>query len=56
VHVGPLTRAEVAQALTNGLTKAAEFRARGLIHSAALFLNSTARILGPLPLLEPIHA
>jgi ApbE superfamily uncharacterized protein (UPF0280 family) len=56
VHVDPLTRAEVAQALNSGLAKAAEFRARGLIHSAALFLNSDARILGPLPLLEPIHA
>jgi ApbE superfamily uncharacterized protein (UPF0280 family) len=56
VHVGPLTRTEVTQALDNGLAKATEFRDRGLIDSAALFLNSHARILGPLHLLEPIHA
>lgn len=56
VHVGPLTHSDVALALDNGLAKATEFRTRGLIHSAALFLNSTARILGALHLLEPTHA
>ncbi|MBC7478381.1 MAG: UPF0280 family protein, partial [Pseudorhodobacter sp.] len=55
VHVGPLTAAEVAQALNNGLAAAALYRNRGLIDSAALFLQSTARILGPLTL-EPAHA
>lgn len=55
VNVGPLTAAKVAQALDNGLAAATTYCNLGLITSAALFLQSNARILGPL-LLEPAHA
>ena len=56
VHVGLLSPDQTARALDNGLAAAKNFRDRGLIEAAALFLNATARILGPLPVLEPAHA
>lgn len=56
VHVGLLTALETAHALDNGLAAAQTFRDSGLIEAAALFLNSTARIVGPLPVLEPANA
>ncbi len=56
VAVGPLTDAEVDLALDRGLAAATAYRACGLIHSAALLLNSAQRLLGPLPLKEPAHA
>ena len=56
VGVGPLTVVEVALALDRGAAAATAFRARGLIESAALFLNSDQRILGALSLKEPEHA
>ena len=56
VGVGPLTATEVALALDHGAAAANAFRARGLIESAALFLNSDQRILGALSLMEPQHA
>ena len=56
VDVGPLTAPETALALDRGAAAAAAFRRRGLIESAALFLNSDQRILGALALKEPQHA
>ncbi len=56
VGVGPLTPAERARALDAGLSVAQEYRARGLIDSAALFLHSDLRVLGPLGLMEPAYA
>lgn len=46
VAVGPLDRAEVAQALSRGLDAAESFRARGLIEGAALFLQGEVRLTG----------
>ncbi len=46
--VGPLPEADVAQALDAGLRVAEEFRARGLIQAAALFLQGEARVCGPI--------
>ncbi len=56
IGVGPLTALDTARALDRGAAAAAAFRARGLIESAALFLNSDHRILGALSLMEPEHA
>lgn len=49
LHVGPLTGEEAGRALDAGLAVAEDFRARGLIHAAALFLEGEARLCGPLP-------
>ena len=49
VGVGPLTPADVAQALERGQAVAATYRARGLIEGAALFLQSAVRIEGAFP-------
>ena len=49
VGVGPLTPADVAQALARGQAVAATYRARGLIEGAALFLQSGMRIEGAFP-------
>lgn len=46
VAVGPLDRAEVAQALSRGLHTAEGFRARGLIEGAALFLQGDVQLTG----------
>jgi len=46
--VGPLSTSEVATALEQGLTVARSMAERGLIHSAALFLNGETRVCGPL--------
>jgi uncharacterized protein len=46
--VAPLTDADVALALSRGLTTAESFRARGLIEAAALFLQGESRATGPL--------
>ncbi|UCI10073.1 UPF0280 family protein [Mesorhizobium sp. B1-1-8] len=51
--VGTLTAAEVEQALDNGLAVAEEFRRRGLIAAAALFLAGEARISGAIALAAP---
>ncbi|MDN5786756.1 UPF0280 family protein [Pseudorhodobacter sp.] len=48
--VGPLTAAEVAQALACGEAVARDFLARGLIAGAALFLHPQSRTLGRLQL------
>ena len=56
VHVGPLTEAEALRALDHGLAAATRYRNLGLIEAAALFVQSHARILGPMSLLEPSHA
>ncbi len=49
VGVGRLTRPEVAQALDRGQAAARDFRARGLIEGAALFLQSDLRLVGAFP-------
>ncbi len=61
VDVGPLTPADRARALDAGLAAAQSYRAQGLIDSAALFLQSELRVLGPLALtplavMEPADA
>lgn len=48
--VGPLSAAETAIALEGGFAVAEEFRRRGLIAAAALFLGGQARIAGPMGL------
>jgi hypothetical protein len=48
--LGPLTPAEVAQALTAGETAARRLAARGLLAGAALFLHSASRTIGCLGL------
>ncbi|MCP9228802.1 UPF0280 family protein [Mesorhizobium sp. LMG 17147] len=48
--VGPLSAAEIAIALEGGFAVAEEFRRRGLIAAAALFLGGQARIAGPMGL------
>ena len=44
--VGPLSSGEVGEALESGLRVAEEFVSRGLIVSAALFLNGRSRLAG----------
>lgn len=51
--VGPLTRTDIATALTTGEAAARRFRAQGLIEAAALFLHPDLRILGPMTLAAP---
>jgi ApbE superfamily uncharacterized protein (UPF0280 family) len=51
--VGPLTRTDIATALTAGEAAARRFRAQGLIEAAALFLHPDLRILGPMTLAAP---
>ena len=46
--VGPLSAAETARALDAGLALAEDYRARGLIQAAALFLQGEARVCGPI--------
>ncbi|MER9753263.1 UPF0280 family protein [Mesorhizobium sp. M0166] len=48
--VGLLSAAEIAIALEGGFAVAEEFRRRGLIAAAALFLGGQARIAGPMAL------
>ncbi|MER8952735.1 UPF0280 family protein [Mesorhizobium sp. M0833] len=48
--VGPLSAAEIAIALEGGFAVAEEFRRRGLIAAAALFLGGQARVAGPMRL------
>ncbi|SFH61255.1 UPF0280 family protein [Albimonas pacifica] len=51
--VGPLSAGDAARALDAGLAVAEEFRARGLIQAAALFLQDQARVCGPIaPVLD----
>ncbi|MER9073909.1 UPF0280 family protein [Mesorhizobium sp. M0904] len=50
--VGPLSAAEIAIALEGGFAVAEEFRRRGLIAAAALFLGGQARIAGPMALAD----
>ncbi|MER9961441.1 UPF0280 family protein [Mesorhizobium sp. M0045] len=50
--VGPLSAAEIAIALESGFAVAEEFRRRGLIAAAALFLGGQARIAGPMALAD----
>jgi len=53
VGVTGLTENDIARALTAGESAAHQFRARGLIEAAALFLHPDMRIIGPMPLKEP---
>ena len=55
VGVGPLTEADTAQALANGLVCAETLRARGLIGAAHLTLNRLSRATAAL-IPEPEHA
>lgn len=48
VDVGPLAAAEARQALGAGLSVAEDFKRRGLIEAAALFLNGEAALCGGL--------
>jgi ApbE superfamily uncharacterized protein (UPF0280 family) len=48
VAVGPLAEAEVSSALERGMCEARALRAKGLIVSAALFLDGQSRVLDPL--------
>lgn len=52
VGVAGLTAADIDSALGRGVSAAQDFRARGLIDSAALFLHPCARSLGPIALKE----
>ncbi|MER9922899.1 UPF0280 family protein [Mesorhizobium sp. M0048] len=52
--VGPLSAAEIAIALEGGFAVAEEFRRRGLIAAAALFLGGQARIAGPMALANKV--
>ncbi len=56
VGVAGLTDPDIARALNRGEAAAQEFMARGLIDSAALFLQSDRRILGAIALKEPAFA
>lgn len=56
VGVAGLTATDIDTALGHGLRAAAEFRARGLIDSAALFLHPEVRTLGTIALKEPALA
>lgn len=51
VAVAPLTAAEASAALDAGVAAAQAFRARGLIHAAALFLQREVRVVGAFPLI-----
>ncbi|TIQ29809.1 MAG: UPF0280 family protein [Mesorhizobium sp.] len=51
--VGALAPGEAARALDNGLAVAEDFRRRGLIAAAALFLAGQSRISGPVALAAP---
>ncbi len=53
VAVGPLTAAEVAEALARGAAFARTCLGRGLIAGAALFLNGEAILVGSMPLTAP---
>ncbi len=53
IEVGPLSAAEIAQALQAGLAVAEALRRRGLIEGAALFLGGEARVCGMGA--EPLH-
>lgn len=55
VSVGPLSPAETDDALRAGLRVADEFVTRGLIVSAALFLNGRSRVAGTLALQRNIN-
>lgn len=46
INVGALSRRETARALDNGLVVAEDFRRRGLIQAAALFLSGAVAISG----------
>ncbi|ESX81044.1 UPF0280 family protein [Mesorhizobium sp. M0915] len=52
--VGPLSAAEIAIALESGFAVAEEFRRRGLIAAAALFLGGQVRIAGPMALANKV--
>ncbi|MES0099479.1 UPF0280 family protein [Mesorhizobium sp. M0019] len=52
--VGLLSAAEIAIALEGGFAVAEEFRRRGLIAAAALFLGGQARIAGPMALANKV--
>lgn len=52
--VGPLSAAEIAIALEGGFAVAEEFRRRGLIVAAALFLGGQARIAGRVALANKV--
>jgi ApbE superfamily uncharacterized protein (UPF0280 family) len=54
--VGPLSPAEVAAALDRGFAAAETYRARGLLHAAALFLRGEVRLCGPFPAALPEKA
>ena len=56
VGVAGLTRGDVARALNRGEAAARACMTRGLIDSAALFLQSDRRILGAIALKEPAFA
>ncbi|PTE10760.1 UPF0280 family protein [Mesorhizobium helmanticense] len=51
--VGPLSPADIATALDSGLAVADDFRQRGLIAAAALFLAGQSRISGSMALAAP---
>ena len=46
--VGPLSDADITQALARGVAAANEMRQAGLIHAAALFLRGQNRLVGPI--------
>ncbi len=50
--LGPISAAEAETALARGAACARAMQARGLIHSAALFLRGRHKLAGPLPLAE----
>ncbi|MER8559707.1 MULTISPECIES: UPF0280 family protein [unclassified Mesorhizobium] len=52
--VGPLSALEIDIALEGGFAGAEEFRRRGLIAAAALFLGGQARIAGPMALANKV--
>ena len=56
IGVAGLTDADITRALNRGGAAARVFMARGLIDSAALFLQSDRRILGAIALKEPAFA
>lgn len=56
VAVGALSPAEVTAALDRGHAAAEAFRARGLLHAAALFLQGEVRLCGPFPAALPEKA
>jgi uncharacterized protein len=56
VAVGSIIPAEAATALDRGLAAAEAFRARGLLHAAALFLQGQVRLCGPFPAALPEKA